>query len=832
MIEPGPIGCPSDSIWRDFLDESATQSGYESLVAHLNACERCQEVVERLLSEDASFIRIVRSSSQSDIDVPKLSDYESQRQARQPLPVLPGFEVVRYIGRGGMGVVYEAIQAKPLERRVAIKVMHSGTSSSRTAERFEREKQTLAKLAEPNIAQIFASGTLADGRLYFVMEFVDGITLSEFCRSSQASLQTRLELMIQVCIAVQSAHNKRIIHRDLKPENILVVDAPTEPMAVHRQPQAKIIDFGLAKSLTEFDSSFLEQTQAGSVLGSIRYMSPEQAQGAGESELDSTTDVYSLGVICYELLTGTSPLLTSRSHASSLESILREIREVDAVRPSALIATAEVDAIAGHLEQLKLTRQPLVTELRSDLDWIVLKAIEKDPKRRYQTADALATDLVSYLNNQPVQARPPSVIYAVRKFYRRNRVLSWSIAAVVLSIIGGGLGTVSALLLAWENARIAELRAAELGESLVIMREVIDQMNPEAASVNQRLMTLALLERLGTRLQEAILGEADEVLLLRMSVADALMSLNKNGEAIGLLEGIVKTCRDRFGSDDENTRAAELNLAKGYLGANRLQEAQDIFWERFQTYKKQLGEEALLTQQTAHYVAVTQAAGGHDDLALQLYDRIFKRYQPDPAAPDPVMIDARHQRGQILMRQQEYKQAKDTFQAAFAECMSIPNIPEHHPMLMRIENDLALAEAKLGEVEPAIERLRRLLAKTEQQYPADSIPVGKARITLATTLANAGQFPEAIKLLRENSATQVSPEYVFRSQVIEAQTLQKQGNIAAADGLLQRIKPLIAADLGTEHEVYKMLLALTNATVGKSSQSDLRKTFQETQIVC
>ncbi len=353
------------------------------------------------------------------------------------------YKVRQEIGEGGMGTVYLAEQLRPVRRRVALKLIKRGMDSRNVLARFESERQALALMEHPNIAHVLDAGTTADGRPFFVMELVKGIPITEYCDAHRLDLDARLALFRQVCSAVQHAHQKGIIHRDLKPSNILVESHDDKPVP-------KVIDFGLAKAtsgmrLTE-QSLF---TAFGSVAGTPLYMAPEQAS-FNALDIDTRADIYALGVILYELLTGSTPIARESIRQAALDEMLRMIREVEPPAPSSRISTSEALPTLAANRQVEPAR--LSRLLRGDLDWIVMKALAKERERRYASAVGLADDVERYLNHEPVSAGPPTAAYRLRKFVRRNRVQVAAAGLVLLALTLGVVGTTLGLIEARRRA--------------------------------------------------------------------------------------------------------------------------------------------------------------------------------------------------------------------------------------------------------------------------------------------------------------------------------------------------------------------------------------------
>ena len=394
---------PKPDIRAIFCEALDYQTPQERAAYLAWACGRDVELrahIERLL------IAHQQAGEVPDPTEPRIQETRDSSLSERPGSQIGPYKLLQQIGEGGMGVVYMAEQSEPVERRVALKIIKPGMDTKQVIARFEAERQALAMMDHPNIARVLDAGTTETGRPYFVMELVKGIPITQYCDERRLTLEERLELLVPVCHAVQHAHQKGIIHRDIKPSNVLVAEYDDRPVP-------KIIDFGVAKAIQRQLTERTVFTEFGQVVGTIDYMSPEQAK-LNQLDIDTRSDIYSLGVLLYELLTGETPFDRRRLYAAAFDELLRIIREEEPPKPSTRLSSSQsLPSIAAnrHVEPKKLS-----TLVRGELDWIAMKALEKDRNRRYDTPKDLAADISRYLAHEPVKASPPSAVYWLRKF--------------------------------------------------------------------------------------------------------------------------------------------------------------------------------------------------------------------------------------------------------------------------------------------------------------------------------------------------------------------------------------------------------------------------------
>jgi non-specific serine/threonine protein kinase/serine/threonine-protein kinase len=454
------------------------------------------------------------------------------------------YRVLELIGEGGMGVVYAAEQSEPFRRRVAIKVIKLGMDTREVIARFEAERQALAMMDHPGVAKALDAGVTPQGRPYFVMELVKGLSLVEYCAKYRLPLRERLRLFLEVCAAVQHAHQKGIIHRDLKPSNILV--GVQEGRAT-----PKVIDFGVAKATGARLTERTVFTEQGRLIGTLDYMSPEQAEMSGLG-VDTRADVYSLGVILYELVTGLLPFDPKVLHTGGYSEILRIIREVDPPRPSSRLSALP----RGEEHSDPLTQARAV---RGELDWIVMRAIAKDPTRRYGTASALGDDIQRYLADRPVLAGPPGAAYAVRKFVRRNRYVTALLALVVLSVIVGVGGLWAGLIRARNAEALAVKRAENAQATAAFLHLVLFQGDPENSG---RSLSLNEIMEFASRSIDEKLGPYPEVeASVRESIGVAYRRRSLFQEAEPHLRRSLQIRQELFGAGDVETARSSIAVA-------------------------------------------------------------------------------------------------------------------------------------------------------------------------------------------------------------------------------------------------------------------------------
>jgi serine/threonine protein kinase len=515
---------PHQSALETILQSALDLPGPEERAAYLD--EACAGDVA-LRDEVASLVtaHFADESFMTPLTDPLWSEARGEAEG----DMIDRYKLLRPLGEGGFGTVYLAEQSAPVKRHVALKVIKPGMDSREIIARFEAERQALALMDHPHIAKVHDAGTTGSGRPYFVMELVEGVPITTYCAANNLATRERLELFTDVCAAVQHAHQKGIIHRDLKPANILV--AARDHGAV-----VKVIDFGIAKAIGAEPTSNTIFTQCGRMIGTPQYMSPEQADRP--LAVDTRSDIYSLGAVLYELLTGTAPLDGDQLRGAAFAEVQRLIRVATPPKPSTRLAEAQ--SRQDPARQSHPLSPPRA--LRGDLDWIVLKALEKDPERRYESAGAMAEELVRFLQHKPVEARPPSMTYLMRRFTRRHRGPVFAAAALLLALLLGAAGTT-----------VGMKRALDATAELIGKNEELDQQKLTLVDYKERLA--GLLES-----NQRMLGE-----IRRMSTNEAQLpaefeALQRENQALLDKVGDEVATQERYTEEIERLQRANARL--------------------------------------------------------------------------------------------------------------------------------------------------------------------------------------------------------------------------------------------------------------------------------
>jgi serine/threonine protein kinase len=678
------------------------------------------------------------------------------RDAAKPTDIGP-YHIIELIGAGGMGEVYKARQEHPIQRIVALKLIKLGMDSREIVARFQTERQTLAMMNHPNVAAVYDAGISESGRPFFVMEYVAGQSITDYCDQQQLTVRQRLELFIQACDAAQHAHQKTIVHRDLKPGNMLVATDDGSP-------RLKVIDFGVAKALGDDVVSgrslaAAAMTTPGQLVGTPQYMSPEQTAGGGD--VDIRSDIYSLGMVLYELLTGTLPFETSAWSSTGIDEIRRIICQTDAPRPSTRLSKL-TDAGASRIAELRRTRLPsLRQELKSELEWIPLKALRKDPAARYRTAAEMADDIRNYLENRPLIAGPESRAYRVRKFLRRNRGPVVALTAVVIAVLIGGL---ISTILAVKLKRAADAIRAEQGKTLKALaaaqsanenaEAVIDFLSKDVIGSADPAVTAGRKLTVEEALQNASKGVAAKFHdrpLVEASVRNALAITLKavgRGDLSIEHERVALELRQRaLGPDDVDTIDSQHNLAAMLADEGKLTEAEPLMRDALERSRRLFGEDSPATMRSLNNFGALLYLQGKLAEAEPLYRQVLQQLTRSLGADHLDTLNAENNLASLLSERGDPVAAEPL-------CRDIVErgrrtLGPDHPDVLLWTNNLATClvdQRRLEEAEPLhreiLERRRRVLG---EDHPDTLVTMNN----LARLLAQQKRFGDAERLYSE-----------------------------------------------------------------------------------
>jgi eukaryotic-like serine/threonine-protein kinase len=756
----------------------------------------------------------------------------------QPGLVIAGRYVLQQkIGEGGMGEVWVAKQTEPVKRKVALKLIKTGMDSRAVLTRFEQERQALAMMDHPNIARVLDGGLTPTGQPFFVMELVNGLPLTKFCDEARLGIRERLELFATICQAVQHAHHKGIVHRDLKPANILVT-------VIDGRGVPKVIDFGVAKATAGKLTDESMSTQFGAVVGTLEYMSPEQAGFSG-IDIDTRADIYSLGVILYELLTGLKPIDAGRLKKAAFNEMIRIIREEEPSRPSTRLSTDESLPSLAALRQTEPKK--LMAILRGELDWVVMKCLEKKRDRRYETANGLARDIQRYLADEAVEARPPSAGYRLGKLLKRNKGSVVAASLVLLALLVGMTGTTWGLFEAKRQEQIARdeasekeqaradeaeqrsvaegqkekaLRAAaaekaangqaqkrlkQIEKANDILGSIFENLDPKEIARAERPLQAILVEKLDkavAQLEGESIGDPLVVASMQGKFGRSLFGLGEYGKAVVLLEKARATFQAKLGREHPSTLTSMNNLAGAYQDAGKLALALPLYEETLKLRKAKLGAEHPDTLTTMNDLAVAYQAAGKRDLALPLLEETLKLTKAKLGAEHPDTLTTMNNLAVAYQAAGKLDLALPLYEETLK--LTKARLGPYHPHTLASMNNLAMVYRAAGKLALALplyeETLKLRKAKLGPEHPST---LGSMN-NLAAAYQAAGKLDLALPLFEETlklMKAKLDPEHpdTLASMNGLAAAYLAAGKLDLAVPLFEETLKLRKAKLGAEH---------------------------------
>jgi tetratricopeptide (TPR) repeat protein len=726
------------------------------------------------------------------------AEVTTDQPGETPGTVIAGrYKLLEQLGEGGMGAVWVAEQTQPVRRKVAVKLIKMGMDSRSVLSRFEAERQALALMDHPNIAKVLDGGRTEQGRPFFVMEYVKGVPLTRYCDEARLTVRERLELFVPVCQAVQHAHQKGIIHRDLKPSNILVC-------LYDGRPVPKVIDFGLAKALHQPLTEHTLYTAHGIMLGTPLYMSPEQAE-FNNLDVDTRTDVYALGVILYELLTGTTPLEKGRLKQAAWQEIIRLIKEEEPSRPSAkLSGSGSLPSVAAQrrVEPLKLSRL-----LRGELDWIVMKALEKDRARRYETANGLARDVERYLHDEAVEACPPSTVYRLRKMARKHRT-ALRVAAACLLLLVAGVAVSSWQALRARRAEAAALAARDAEavqrHEAELQRDAKDKALQAEAEQRRQAVTqkqraddeAAITRAVNEFLQNDLLGQAD----IGNQAGDG--ARNPRITVRELLDRAARGIETKFVGQELTEASIRLTLGEAYRALGEYPEAQKHLERSLALFRVKLGADDPATLTSMNDLAVLYHHRGRYDEAEPLYQQVLASRRARLGADNPYTLVNMHNLARMYRDRGRYDEAEPMLKHVL-EATRAKRGPDHRNTLASMDN-LAMLYYDRGRYDAAEALCKQALEGRRATLGADHPETLTSMNNLAIIYCDRGRYDEVEPLYKqvlEGRRAKLGADHPDTVESVNglAMLYQARGRYLEAQSLSRQALEVTRARLGTNH---------------------------------
>ena len=662
-----------------------------------------------------------------------------------PPTAIGPYRIGELLGEGGFGTVYRARQETPIRRDVAIKLIKPGMDTRSVIARFEAERQTLALLSHPNIAQVFDAGATPEGRPYFVMELIGGEPITAYCDRRGLSVEARLGLYVEVCRAVEHAHQRGVIHRDLKPSNVLVQEEAGRAIV-------KVIDFGIAKAIEASPEDAARLTLEAQLVGTPDYMSPEQVEGMRGA--DTRVDIYALGVMLYELLTGRTPLGLSTRERSSPSVLLKAIREEEPKRPSARIEPDRADG------------RRLRARIAGDLDWIALRAIEKDRERRYRSVGALIADVERHLAHEPVTAARPSSLYTLRKFVRRHRIGVAAFAGVIGSL-GVGLA-MTTLSLGRAMRAESELRLAR-DQAVAVNDFLVDDLLG-AASTSRSGHTVTVVDAMKNAIpgvDKRFAGEPAVAARVKYAIGSVFRDIGLLEESLPPLKASVEALERELGPQHPNTIDAKVSLGDALRELGRDDEAEAMLRPAANATESARGADDPLTLKLKGSLGeILQKRGRHDEADALLKDTIERMVRVLPPTAEPLLA-ARLSLVASLGAQSRDEEALPHAKAVLEQTKA--SFAPTHPAVLAATNSYAAMLSNLKRYAEAEPIYRELLGAVESSLPAGHWQIAVTRYSLGHAIGEAGRVADGLPLIEkaiDEAQAALGPEHEFVRRMI------------------------------------------------------------------
>ena len=728
------------------------------------------------------------------------------------------YRLLHQIGEGGGGVVYLAEQSQPLQRQVALKIIKLGMDTRAVVARFEAERQVLAMMDHPGIAKVFDAGSTPTGRPYFVMELVRGIKITDYCAQCRLTLEERIRLFIQVCHAIQHAHSKGVIHRDIKPSNILVT--------LHEGAAlAKVIDFGVAKATQGRAGDHTQFTAFDQFVGTPAYMSPEQTY-PGSGAVDAQSDIYALGVLLYELLTGCLPFDGNAASDSQIAAIKQRIRGDEPQRPSQKLRTLSPEQAANAAARVRVPLAQLSKHLQGELDWIVLRCLEKEPGRRYASATELAQDLERHLRNEPVLARPQTALYSLAKFARRHRALVGMFAVFVLFLVGATVVSTWLAVRARQAEQRAQIEAASREQVINFLRDdLLAQAGPnEQPEPDVKLRTV--LDRAAAKARERFVDQPLIEANVQHTLATTYDALGAYATAREHHERALELRRKQLGADHPETLQSQALLVSIMIAESSYEQAEPLALETLDRMTEALGAEHSDTLAHAGNVALLLYQRGKFEQMVSLLEEILPIQQRTLGEAHEETMSTMNNLAIGYRNQGKYREASQLHAQELA--ISRKAFGSEHPSTLTSMNNLANTYSDLGRFDEAMALNREAFEISRRIAGEDHPETLIIRHNLATNYRELGDLKTAERMQTETvelSRRTIGADHTntLRAENLLGSIYRDRGKLEAAAMLQAGVVERAAKAYGADHPIAIITathLAQTYQEQGNTAQAE------------